>query len=258
MGWAGLTRSLAAVLLVAGCAGPRAAGPPAVSDPVELQRALLGRNEGLRALRAVVQARITFAGNRVSLPGVLLLERTGGFRLDLLDPLDRPVLILFPEGRDLVQYRPSAQAAASLGLFTRECGGMNAAAWVSTVLAGSPAPVDGEEVRPRTFLGSRYLERRWKGELRQSVKYRAEGGELRPVLVSWYCGGEPVLQLKVKRWQEAGAWRLPERMEICYPQAGLTIRIDLAETEPNFTSAGGSMTPRLGPETRWSVWDLAR
>jgi hypothetical protein len=258
MSWAARAGSLVAALLLAGCAGQRAAGPPAVTDPAALQRSLLGANEGLSGLRAVVDARLSFAGKQVTFPGVLLLQRSGGFRLDLLDPLDRPVLILFPEGRDLVQYRPSLQEAASLGPFTRACGGMDPAAWVATVLAGSPAPVDGEEVGARTFLGSRYLERRWKGELRQSVKYSVEGGEPRPTLVSWYCGDEAVLQLRFKRWRQDPAWRIPERFEITYVQAGLTVGFELTETEPNYPQAGGAMVPRLGPETRWSVWDLSR
>ena len=71
----------AALLGFAGCASqrPSTAGP--APTPGEVYRSLLGHNAGLTALRAVAEARISFAGQQVSLPGVLLLDSFGGFRL---------------------------------------------------------------------------------------------------------------------------------------------------------------------------------
>lgn len=244
-------------LSAGGCATTGATGvagaPP---DPLAVHRAVLGRNEGLSSLRAVVEARISFAGNQLSLPGVVQMQRAGGFRLDLLDPLDRPVLILFPEERNIVQYRPSLKFAASLSPFANECRGLDSASWVAAVLAGSPVPVAGEQERLGRLWGKRYLTRSWQGELRQSVRYEEAGEELRPTLVSWYCAGEPVLQLKILDWQRDPSWRLPSRIEIDYLKAGLQIQIELKETEANPPPNGEPLLPPIGSDTIWSVWNL--
>ena len=94
------------MLGIAGCSShrPGSAGP--APTPVEVYRSLLGHNQGLTSLRAVAEARLSFAGREVSLPGVLMLDSFGGFRLDLLDPLDRPLAILFADGGRIVHYRP--------------------------------------------------------------------------------------------------------------------------------------------------------
>lgn len=216
----------------------------------------MGRNEGLNALRAVVEVRISYAGRRISFPGVLLLRRGEGFRLELLDPLDRPVMMIFPDVGGLVQYRPSLNSAAVVGTFSPECRSLDSAAWVSALLAATPALVDGgEEVSLRAFFGRRYLERSWKGDLRQRVRYQGEG-ELRPMVVSWHCNDEPVLQLTFLSWQDDPVWRLPEKVRIVYLKAGLEIGMTFRETESNPPFTGGPLIPGLGPDTQWSHWNL--
>ena len=144
----------AAVLGLSACASqrPASAGPAPASG--EVYRALLGHNIGLNSVRAVAEARISFAGQEVSLPGVLLLDSFGGFRLDLLDPLDRPLAILFVEGGRIVHYRPGPRLAASLGVFPDGCRGVDPADWVTALLASSLGPVAGESLADSGLWGS--------------------------------------------------------------------------------------------------------
>jgi hypothetical protein len=241
------------------CAGTarRAAGPP--PDAPAVYRSLLGRNLGLSAVRAVVEVRIAFAGRQVSLPGVLQLDAYGGFRLELLDPLDRPLSILFVEDGRIVQYWPARRAAASLAVFPAACGSVDPADWVGAILASSLAPVAGERLADRGMWGrDRSLERRRDGELRQSLRYRVEGGEPRPRLVSWYCADETVMQLRLRDWIEGAAWRLPSRLEIDYPKAGLSVQVELREVEANPPPSGQPLRPQLDDDVRWTSWNLPR
>lgn len=243
-------------LSVAGCAAPRALGEGAGS-PLDAYRAVLGRNAGLSSLRAVVEARISFAGSQVSLPGVLRLDGLDGFRLEVLDPLDRPLAILYADAGRISQYRPAQQVGASLGVFPDECRSVDPADWVAAVLAAQRAPVAGETVLERRVWGSdRSLERYRDKKLRQSVRYRVKGGAALPTLVSWYCGDEPVLQLRLREWVVIDAWRLPTLLEIEYVRGGLTVRLELREIEGNPPRGAQALRPRPGPETRWTSWNL--
>ncbi len=247
----------ATVLGLAGCASQRLATPGPVRTPGETYRSLLGRNAGLSSLRAVAETRISFAGKEVSLPGVLLLDALGGFRLDLLDPLDRPLAILFVEGGRIVHYRPGPGLAASLGVFPGECRGVDPADWVSAILASSIVTVAGESLVDTTLWGGgRILELRRGGELHQSIRYANEAGQALPRQISWYCGEDPVLQVRLREWVRSTAWQLPSRFDIQFPKAGLEIRVELSEIEGNPPPSDQPLRPRLGSEIRWTTWNL--
>jgi hypothetical protein len=248
---------LAAAIGLGGCAAQRSATTGAV--PEEVYRSLLGRNRGLSAVRAVAEARISFAGGEVSLPGVLSLDSFGGFRLDLLDPLDRPLAIVFSDSGRIVQYRPGQRVAASLAVFPADCHGVDPADWGQAVLASSVAPIAGERLADRALWGGdRILERRRGAELRQSVRYHGADAPLRPSLITWYCGEEPALQLRLRDWIEGAAWQLPSRVEIEYPDAGLAVRIDLTEIEGNPPPTRQPFRPPLASGVGWSTWNLPR
>lgn len=251
--------ALAAALVfgLAGCATPRPAGTVPAPAPVEVFRSLLGHNVGLTSLRAVAETRISFAGREVSLPGVLVLDSYGGFRLDLLDPLDRPLAILFADGGRIVHYRPGPQLAASLGVFPEGCGGVDPADWVSAVLASRVGPVAGERLIDRGFWGSgRTLEIDRGGKIHQSVRYGNDAGSALPRLISWYCEQDPVLQLRLREWARGPDWRLPSRFEIEFSRAGLAIRVELSEIEANPPASSQPFLPRLGSAVRWTGWNL--
>jgi outer membrane lipoprotein-sorting protein len=247
---------LAAALILAasGCATVGTAGPGG-AGPAEAHRALLGRNAGLQSLRATVEARIAFAGSEVSLPGVLLLNGLSGYRLELLDPLDRPLAIFYADSQGVVQYRPAQQFGASLATLPPGCRGVDPADWVRAVLASSAGPSFGETEQLHSFLG-RSLERRRGGEQWQTIRYSVEGGEARPTTVSWFCGDDPVMQLRFRGWRPDPRWRLPARVDLSYPKAGLSVRIDFKEVEANPAPTGQPFFPHVPADTRWAAWNL--
>lgn len=249
----------ALVALAGGCAAPLQQGEGPPPSPLEVYRAVLGRNQGLQSVRAVAEVGVAFAGREVSLPGVLILDAFGGFRLDLLDPLDRPVAMLFVDEGRIVQYRPAQRQAASLGVFPQQCRGVDPADWVAAVIASSLGPVAGERLGVRAHWGGeRSLERLRDGALRQSVRYRLEGGEPQPRLVSWYCDDEPVLQVRLREWLAGPGWRLPSRIAVDYPKAGLSVTVELREIEANPPPTGQPLRPEIGDDVRWTTWNLPR
>jgi hypothetical protein len=248
-----------AALGLAGCAAHRPGSASQEPSPAEVYRAIFGRNPGLTSVRAVAEARLSFAGREVSLPGVLLLDSLGGFRLDLLDPLDRPLAILFAAEGRVVHYRPGPGLAASLGVFPAECRGVDPADWVSALLSSQVAPAAGERLVDRgLWLDGRVLERHRGGELQQSSRYAAGGALALPRLISWYCGEEPVLQVRLLDWTVSSEWRLPSRFEIDFPRAGLVIGMELGEIEGNPPPSGQPFRPPLGSEIRWTTWNLPK
>ncbi|MHB8834712.1 MAG: hypothetical protein ACYC9Y_03260 [Candidatus Methylomirabilia bacterium] len=257
-----LARAAAAIVAVAilglsGCAANRPAASGPAPAPGEVYHALLGRNSGLTSLRAVAEARLSFVGREVSLPGVLVLDSFGGFRLDLLDPLDRPLAILFAEGGRIVHYRPGPGLAASLGVFPEGCRGVDPADWVPAILASSIGPVAGERLVDRGIWGAgRVLELHRDRKLRQSVRYRNDAGQSIPRQVSWYCEQDVVLQVRLSEWVQGPNWRLPSRFEIEFPKAGLAITLELAEIEANPPPSNQPLHPQLGSEIRWTAWNL--
>ena len=249
----------AAVLGLAGCAShrPESAGP--APTPGEVYRSLLGRNPGLQSLRAVTEVRMSFAGQEVSLPGVLLLDTFGGFRLDLLDPLDRLLAVIFSDGGRIVHYRPGPGLAASLGVFPRECRGVDPADWVPSILASSIAPVAGDSLSDSGRWGGGRVLTRYRGsELVQSVRYRNQTGRELPQQIAWYCGDDPVLLVRMLEWVQGPTWGLPSRFEIEFPKAGLAITLELSEIEVNPPKSGQPLRPQLGSEIRWTGWNLPK
>ena len=250
---------VAALLLGAGCSSHRPVSSGPAPTPAEVYRALLGHNPGLTSVRAVAEARLSFAGQEISLPGVLLLDSLGGFRLDLFDPLDRPLAILFADEGRVVHYRPGPGLAASLGVFPQECRGVSPADWAAVLLASSPAPVAGERLADRNIWGDgRALQRYRGGELHQSIRYGNEAGQALPRQVAWYCDDVPVLQLRLREWVQGPEWRLPSLLDITFPKAGLDIRLELSEIEGNPPPSNQPLRPRLGSEIRWTSWNLPR
>ncbi|HEY5999258.1 MAG TPA: hypothetical protein VI078_08150 [bacterium] len=252
----GLAVAAALCVLAAGCAGQKPAAGPEQS-PAEVYARLLGPNQGLSTMRAVVEAQLSYAGRRISLPGVLLLDSLGGFRLDLLDPLDRPVAMIYSEGGRIVQYRPGTGVAASLGVFPGDCRGVVPEDWVAAVLASSSGPPAGESLAIRSFWRDRVLERRRDGALRESVRFREEAGGPTPRTYLWYCGEEdPVLQMQVRGSAEAAGRRMPGAFEVSYLKAGLTVSLQLREVESNPSLASTPVRPRLADGTNWTSWRL--
>lgn len=248
-----------AALAAAALAGCATLGAPAPAlSPLQIHRALLGRNPGVVSLRAVVEARASFAGTEVSLPGVLRIDQGEGFRLELLDPLDRPRAIFFSERDGIVQYRPEQRSAALLGVLPAGCA-VDPAAWVGAITASSLAPPAGAALVDRGFWRrERVLEREQGGELRQSVRYRIEGERLVPRAVEWYCGGESVLRLQLREWVTGADWRMPMLVEIEYPKAALAVRLELREIEVNPPAAAAGLRPKIGSDVRWAAWVLPR
>jgi hypothetical protein len=249
----------AAWIALAGCAAPglRTAAP--LPSPEAVFQAVLGRNAGLSAVRAVVEAELSYAGREISLPGVLQLDGLDGFRLDLLDPLDRPIAIFYAEQGRIVQYRPGLQLGASLGVFSEACRGIGPADWVQAVIAGNGSPHAGEKLLDRPSWGrDRNLEIHRGGELRRSIRYRFAAGQAIPLAVSWYCGDDVIMKLRFREWLAGAPWRLPTRLEIEYPQSGLHVRLELREIEGNPSRSAGPLLPRPDSSTRWTTWDLPR
>ncbi len=242
---------------LAGCSShrPGSAGP--APTPGEVYQSLLGHNRGLTAVRAAAEARLSYAGREVSLPGALLLDGFGGFRLDLLDPLDRPLAMLFAEEGRIVNYRPGPALAASLGVFPDGCRGVDPADWVSALLAARLAPVAGESLAIRRFWGGgRVLEVHRGGRVHQSIRYGNEGGQLLPRHITWYCDEDAVLQLRVLEWVKGSSWSLPSRFDLQFPKAGLAIRLELSEIEGNPPPTPQPLRPPLGSDIRWTSWNL--
>jgi len=241
----------------AGCATQRPVTSGSAPSPATIFRSLLGSNPGLTAVRAVAEARIFLAGTEVSLPGVLQLDSFGGFRLDLLDPLDRPLAMLFAEEGRIVSYRPGVALASSLAVFPAECSGIDPSAWVQAVLSSSLSPVAGERIADRrVWGGGRVLERHRGDLLYQSIGYETKGDLMVPNLVSWYCGEDPVMQVRLRAWAPGASWRLPSRFEVLFPRAGLEIKVELSEIEGNPPPSNQPFHPRLGPEVRWTAWNI--
>jgi hypothetical protein len=242
---------------LASCAGPAATGSAPATAPLEAYRAVLGHNAGLSTMRAVVEARIAYAGREVSLPGVLLLDGLEGFRLELLDPLDRPVTVFFAEERRITQYRPAQQLGSSLGVFRDECVAVDPGDWVAAVLGASRAPVAGETVLERgVWGGDRVLERYRAKTLYESVRYRVRDGKAEAAVISWFCGEDAVMRLRLRGWVGVEPWRFPTTLELEYPLARLTVRLDLREIEGNPPPVDPRLRQRPGPETRWTRWNL--
>lgn len=249
----------AAVLGLAGCAAYRSGAAGPAPTPLEVYHSLLGHNPGLTSVRAVAEARISFAGREVSLPGVLLLDTFGGFRLDLLDPLDRPLAVLFAENSRIVHYRPGLRLAASLGVFPEDCLGVDPTDWVAVLLASSLAPVAGERLADSSLWGGgRILERQRGGLLHQSIRYRNDGDQTIPRQISWYCAEDPVLQLRLREWVQGPTWRLPSRFDLEFLKAGLVITLELREIEANPPPSTQPLRPALGADIRWTAWNLPR
>lgn len=244
----------AAALALAGCA--TTGGRTIAAD--EAHRALLGPNPGLRAVRAFAEVGIRYLGRVVSLPAALVVDQGKGFRIDLLDPFDRPLAIVFADRGRIVQYRPAANEASALSLFPEACGGLDPALWTAALLASSAGPDDRvrERVR-RTWSGDYLLERSLGPELVHAVRFDDVDGRPQATRNAWYCSDGLVMTLRVERWLEDSPWRLPAVFEVDYAHAGLRVRFELlaVDVNPMATPATG---PRPAPGTRWSPWELPR
>ncbi len=244
------------LLAVTGCASLWGAGSSV--DPKAVYDAVLGSNPVLTAMRAEAEVTISFMGKGISLPGVVLLRKPDNFRVDLLDPLDRPAVLIFAEGESLVQYRPAASLAFSLKPFPPGCREGNQGAWVAAVLAGGKHSETRGRYRVRSFWGRNYLERYREGELQERIRYREEETGAVPVEATWFCDGEPALRVELRDYRTEGSVRLPGNFTVSFPLAHLTISFRLGPVEGNPRFDEGLFHPRLGPGTQRKHWKFMK
>ena len=210
-------------------------------------------NAGLTTLRAEAEAAVSFAGRRIALPSALVVRR-GLFRIDLLDPLDRPAAILFAREGRLVQYRPAAALAAAIDPLPNSCTELAVEFWLEPVLAGgSEYPVKGaagESYRGRKNL----LERYRLDELVEEIRFEQRGGQTIPRKVTRYCGESPAMKVVLDDYRSVGRFLIPHLIEVSFPAAGLTMELRLRGVEANPAVEESTFSPVLPPGTTWKKW----
>lgn len=206
------------------------------------------------SVSALGEAALSAGGREVSLPAAVLLQAPASFRLDLLDPLDRPVAVLYADGAAVVQYRPRRSAASRLDPFPDGCRGLSPGDWVSYALGAGPPPEERARFRALSFLGRRSFQRLEGGELREEILAgRRDGGGFFPARVIWYCGGDPAMLLEPGY---AGPAEGPRTVEIRYPRAGVRVVLALEDVRIEERFAGELLRPLLPEGTRWTTFDL--
>lgn len=209
---------------------------------------------GVGNLRGEAEVGLSYKGRSVTLPAALLISREGKFRIDLLDPLDRPVAIIFSQGERIVQYRPRTRTAALLNLLPQACRTVLAGDWVSFVLGSGPVGGEREGFESvRWFGGDSLVKYEW-GTLSVKIEYREKGEETFPSRVSWYCGDEVAVRLQYGEGKVGG--EDPVRFRVEYPRAGLRIDVRLGRHETGMPLPEKVFHPPLPAGTRWQGWDL--
>ncbi len=239
-----------------GCAALRGVSPEGRGNPEELFDALFPPGAGSAALRGEAEVTLSMAGRRVSLPGALLLASPDRFRIDLLDPLDRPLAVIFSDGPRLVQYQPAMSAAAFIIPVPPDCTDVAPGAWVAALLGdGERAAAKGRWQLQSGWGGTR-LVRYEAASLRQEAGF--DEGITPPALrsLSWYCGGRPVMRLQIPSFIGKGQDRLPEGFDISYPASGLVVSVRFRQVESAEAPEERLLTPSLPGRTSWTTWDL--
>jgi hypothetical protein len=240
-----LFAALFAALLPGGCATTGAGRPDASALLTELFPGDVGRT-----LRGEAEVTLSLAGRSVSMPGALLLGGSGNFRIDLLDPLDRPAAIIFTGDGRIVQYRPAAREAAALAALPAACGALAPDVWVPYALGSVPSGEQGFEAV--SWFGKTSLVRYERGRMTARIEYAGRDGAGVPTRISWFCGDEIAMRL---RWDggEAGGSR---GFTVEYPLARLKVKIRLGESETGIPLPEALFRPPLPAGTRWTGWDL--
>ena len=122
------------LLLGAGCAS-FSAGRHGTG---ELLNELFPPKAGREPLSAEANIRISYGGRGVSLPAAAAFQPPARFRIDILDPLDRPVAMIFLRDGQIVQYRPGSGVAAAVNLLPDGCRDIDAGAWVGYAFGAGP------------------------------------------------------------------------------------------------------------------------
>lgn len=241
---------LTAALLGAGCGLHHRGGQDARST----LEGLFPEGAGAGTLRGEAEITLSLRGRSLSLPGAVLLGGSGNFRIDLLDPLDRPAAVVFSDAHRVVQYRPSARAAAALAPLPEACRTVRAGGWVPFVLGQGPPGGGREKFETlRWFGGDSLVKYEW-GTIAVKIEYRTEGGDSFPSRVSWYCGEEVAMRLRYGEGEVGGD--APARFLVEYPRAGLKIELLLRRHETGMTLPEALFRPSLPAGTRWQGWDL--
>lgn len=231
-------------VLFCGCASTGAGGPGAN----QLLTALFPGDSG-GTLRAEAEVTLSMAGRSVSMPGAVLLGGSGTFRVDLLDPLDRPAAIIFTEGRRIIQYRPAAREAAALAALPAACHVVAPDGWVPFALGFVPSGKGAFEAV--NWFGRESLVRYERGSMAARVEYVGSV----PTRVSWFCGDEIVMRLRYDDGEggEAGVLR---GFTVEYPLARLKMKVRPGRGETGIPLPDALFRPRLPAGTRWVGWDL--
>ena len=201
---------------------------------------------------------LSMAGRRASLAGAVLLSAPSSFRVDLLDPLDRPAAIVFGEGERVVQFVPSALAAARLSPFPGQCTGIPAGAWVPYAAGAGPPAGQRGDFRALRWLGGLSFQRWESGEIREQIDCGVDAGSWFAERVTWFCGGDPVLRLELEPpdRREGGEGRL--LFSVRFPAPGLTMGFDLRAVNREAAPPPDLLRPPLPQGTRWTSFDLVQ
>jgi hypothetical protein len=243
------------LLSLAGCASlsGRTEGRP---SPEETVRELFPFPVGTGVLRGEAEVSLSLAGREVSLPAAFVFRAPEGFRLDLLDPFDRPAAVVYGDGLRLVQFRPAASAAALLRPLPDRCGNLAAGEWVAALLGTPPRVSGGGSYSRFSLWGAPRLLRYEGGVLTQRIDYRQEDGAPVPREVTWYCREEAVLRLIFRSFLDLDGRRFPREFVVTFPRARLKMEFLLEAAEFVDAVDDGLLHPDLGPGVRWKEWTL--
>jgi hypothetical protein len=242
----------AAVLSLPGCATTPGTGA------VDTLEVLFPEGAGAGSLRGEAEVTVSLAGGSVTFQGAVILQAPSSFRIDLLDPFDRPAAVIFSRGEDLIQYRPSAAEAALLKPLPDGCRSVSPDGWVPFVLGEGPPPAGVESYRAVKWLGGDSLVRYERGTIAVSIEYGPEGETNSPSRVSWYCGEEIAMRLEFGEMRPVGAKRIPGIFTVNYPGAGMKVSVALGMVEAGVPLDASVLDPPLPARTRWVEWDLVR
>jgi hypothetical protein len=242
----------AAVLSLSGCAATSGTG---AADTLQT---LFPEGGGAGSLRGEAEVTVSFAGASVAFPAAVILQAPSSFRIDLLDPFDRPAAVIFSRGNDLVQYRPAAAEAALLRPLPDGCRSVTPDGWVPFVLGEGPPPAGVDSYMTVKWLrGDSLVKYEW-GTLAVKIDYRPDGERSSPSRVSWYCGEELAMRLEFGEMRPVGRGRIPGTFTVAYPGAGMKVSVALGAVEAGVKLDAAVLDPHLPRRTRWVEWDLVR
>ncbi len=253
-----LGSSLAAALLAAAVLSLPACATTPGTGAVDTLEALFPGGAGAGSLRGEAEVTVSLAGGSVTFPGAVILQAPSSFRIDLLDPFDRPAAVIFSRGGELIQYRPSAAEAALLRPLPDGCRSVAPDGWVPFVLGAGPPPAGMDSYRAvRWFGGDSLVKYEW-GTIAVKIDYRPDGEGTSPSTVSWYCGEEIAMRLEFGEMRPVGGARIPGSFTVNYPGAGMKVSVALGAVEAGVPLDASILDPPLPARTRWVEWDLVR